>query len=418
MDDLVILISKFLVIWLAVQVGIVLLFIWYLNSGSINLPDEHLPKTAVLLCLRGADPFLGDCLRSLLKQNYPQYHVKLIIDSEQDPAWQVAQDVISQVGITNISFSRLHFVRQSCSLKCSSLVQAVSELDDSYKVVALVDADTVVHANWLRELVSPLLHPSVGATTGNRWYVPTGKYWGTVVRYIWNVSAIVQMYLYGIPWGGSLAVKTEVLHQTGLLERWGQAFGEDTMIRSVLAKYNLKVKFVPSLIMLNQEECDLPSLKYWFQRQLLASRLYHPWWWAVVADAVLTILMPQILLVVWLFAFLSGEGNIAILALTWYVIYITALVMLMLFLELVVQPVISSQGKHITQLSVPLMLRMWIGMPLTHWIYGWAMVASLRMETVNWRGVTYEVDGPWNIHLLEYRAYQSLDQPGDRQISL
>jgi hypothetical protein len=60
MDDLVILISKFLVIWLAVQVGIVLLFIWYLNSGSINLPDEHLPKTAVLLCLRGADPFLGD----------------------------------------------------------------------------------------------------------------------------------------------------------------------------------------------------------------------------------------------------------------------------------------------------------------------------------------------------------------------
>lgn len=418
MDDLVILISKFLVIWLAFQVGVVLLFMWYLNSGSINLPDEHLPKTAVLLCLRGADPFLGDCLRSLLKQNYPQYHVKLIIDSEQDPAWQVAQDVISQVGITNISFSPLRSVRQSCSLKCSSLVQAVSELDDSYKVVALVDADTVVHANWLRELISPLTHPSVGVTTGNRWYVPTGKYWGTVVRYIWNVSAIVQMYLYGIPWGGTLAVKREVLHQTGLLERWGQAFGEDTMIRSVLAKYNLKVKFVPSLIMLNQEECDLPSLKYWFQRQLLASRLYHPWWWAVMADAVLTILMPQILLVLWFFALLSGEGNIAILALTWYVIYITALVMLMLFLELVVQPVISSQGKPVIQLSAPLMLRMWIGMPLTHWIYGWAMVASLRMETVNWRGVTYEVNGSWNIHLLEYRPYQSSDQPGDRQISL
>ncbi|MBD2501784.1 glycosyltransferase [Anabaena azotica] len=418
MDDLVILISKFLVSWLAVQVVTVILFMWYLNSGSINLPDEHLPKTAVLLCLRGADPFLGDCLRSLLQQNYPQYHVKLIIDSEQDPAWQVAEDVINEVGITNISFSPLRYVLQSCSLKCSSLVQAVSELDDSYKVVALVDADTVVHANWLRELVSPLLHPSVGATTGNRWYLPTGKYWGTLVRYIWNVSAMVQMYLYGIPWGGTLAVKTEVLHQTGLLERWGQAFGEDTMIRSVLAKYNLKVKFVPSLIMLNQEECDLPSLKYWFQRQLLASRLYHPWWWAVVADAVFTILMPQILLMVWFFAFMGEDGNTATFALSWYVIYITALVMLMLFLELVVQSVISSQGKPVTRLSVPLMLRMWVGMPLTHWIYGWAMVTSWRMETVNWRGVSYEVYGAWNIHLLEYRPYHSSDQPSDRQISL
>lgn len=418
MDDLVILISKFLVSWLLFQVGLVLLFMSYLNSGSKNLPDEYLPKTAVLLCLRGADPFLADCLRSLFQQNYPQYHVKLIIDSEQDLAWQVAQNVINEVGITNISISPLRSVRQSCSLKCSSLVQAVSELDDSYKVVALVDADTVVHANWLRELVSPLTHPSVGATTGNRWYVPTGRYWGTLVRYTWNVSAIVQMYLYGIPWGGSLAVRTEVLHQTGLLERWGQAFNEDTMIHGVLAKYNLKVKFVPSLIMLNQEECDLPSLKYWFQRQLLASRLYHPCWWAVVVDAVLTILMPQILLVVCFFAFLGGEGDTATLALTWYVIYITALVMLMLFLELAVQPVISSQGKPVTQLSVPLMLRMWIGMLLTHWIYGWAMVASLQMQTVSWRGVTYEVNGPGNIHLLEYRPYQSLNQPGDRQISL
>ncbi|BCL34598.1 glycosyltransferase [Nostoc sp. MS1] len=418
MDDLVILISKLLVIWLVVQVSSVLLFMWYLNSGSQNFPDELLPKTAVLLCLRGADPFLGDCLRSLLKQNYPQYDLKLIIDSEEDPAWEVAQNIIHEVGATNISMSRLRSVRRSCSLKCSSLVQAVSELDDSYKIVALVDADAVVHPNWLRELVSPLTHPSVGATTGNRWYVPTGRYWGTLVRYIWNVSAIVQMYLYGIPWGGTLAIKREVLHQTGLLERWGQAFGEDTMIRSVLAKYNLKVKFVPSLIMLNREECDLPSLKYWFQRQLLASRLYHPWWWAVVTDAVFTILIPQTLLVVWFFGFLGGQGDTAIFALTWYVIYMTALVMLMLFLELVVQPIISSQGKPVTQLSLPLILKMWVGMPLTHWIYGWAMVASLKMQAVNWRGVTYEVNGPWNIQLLEYRPYETINQPGDRQISL
>ncbi|QLE59073.1 glycosyltransferase family 2 protein [Nostoc sp. TCL26-01] len=414
MDDLAILISKFLVGWLIFQVCCVLLFLRCLNSRTNNLPDELLPKTAVLLCLRGADPFLGDCLRSLLKQNYPRYDLKVIVDSQQDPAWQVVRGIIDELDAANVQVSHLRTVRQSCSLKCSSLIQAVSDLDDSYKVVALVDADTVVHTNWLRELVSPLNYPQVGATTGNRWYLPTGRYWGSLVRYIWNVSAIVQMYLYGIPWGGTLAIKTEVLRQTGLLERWGQAFGEDTVMRSVLAKYNLEVKFVPSLIMLNREECDLPSLRYWLQRQLLSSRLYHPWWWLVVADAVCTILLPSFLIVVWFTAFLSGQGETATFAFSWYVIYILALVMLMLFLELGVQPIIRSHGQQVTKLSAPLIWRMIVSMPLTHWVYGWAMLAALRMQTVTWRGVTYEVNSTGNIQLMEYRPYQSVNQIGDR----
>jgi cellulose synthase/poly-beta-1,6-N-acetylglucosamine synthase-like glycosyltransferase len=418
MNDLVILISKFLVGWLAVQVGSVLFFLWGLNSRSKNLLDEQLPKTAVLLCLRGVDPFLPDCLRSLLKQNYPQYDLKLIIDSEQDPAWQVVSDTINELGASNFQISHLRTIRPTCSLKCSSLIQAVSELDESYKVVALVDADTIVHANWLRELVSPLIHPSVGATTGNRWYVPTGRYWGSLVRYIWNVSAIVQMYLYGIPWGGTLAVKTEVIQQTGLLEKWGQAFGEDTMLRSVLSKHNLQVKFVPSLIMLNREETDLPSLRYWLQRQLMASRLYHPLWPAVVADTMFTIVLPHLLIVVLVLSWFTGQGDAAALALIWYLIYMLALVMLMLFLEMNIQPIVRSQGKPVMQLSWPLIFKMFVGMPLTQWVYGLAMFRSFDMPTVHWRGVTYEVEGPWQIRLTEYRPYQTGNQPSDRQISL
>ena len=69
--------------------------------------------------------------------------------------------------------------RETCSLKCSSIVQAVSELDNSYRVVAFVDADAVVHPDWLRQLVSPLSAPRVGATTGNRWYLPNGNHWGS-----------------------------------------------------------------------------------------------------------------------------------------------------------------------------------------------------------------------------------------------
>ncbi|MBE9007250.1 glycosyltransferase family 2 protein [Fortiea sp. LEGE XX443] len=419
MNELVIFLSRCLLSWLAIQICLVLALLWYMSSPSQNpLSDAELPKTAVILCLRGADPFLPDCLRSLLYQNYPRYDLKLVVDSIEDPAWQIAHNTINELGATNVEITPLKIVRNSCSLKCSSLIQAVSELDESYEVVALVDADTVVHPNWLRELVTPLNNPKVGATTGNRWYVPTGKYWGTLVRYIWNVSALVQMFLYGIPWGGTLAIKTSVLRQTGLPDKWGKAFSEDTMIRSILDQHQLRVKFVPSLIMLNREECDLPSLRYWFQRQLLSYRLYHPLWVAVAADAFFTILLPNLLLVVFLVALLIGDGDSANFALSWYVSYMLALVMLILFLELAVQPEIRAQGQHVTRLSAAMITKIAIALPFTQWVYGLAMLASFQMPTVHWRGVTYQVKGPWNIHLLEYRPYQMVDQPSDRKVSL
>jgi cellulose synthase/poly-beta-1,6-N-acetylglucosamine synthase-like glycosyltransferase len=297
-------------------------------------------------------------------------------------------------------------------------LQAVSELDDSYKVVALVDADTVVHRNWLRELVSPLAHPKVGATTGNRWYLPTGRYWGSLVRYVGNVSTVVQMYLFRIPWGGTLAVKTELLRQTGLLDKWGQAFNEDTMIRKVLQKHGMQVKFVPSLIMLNREECELPSLKYSLMRQLLCSRLYHPLWLAVISDAISSILQPTLVIVLFLAALLTGEWNVAALLFGCFSIYTLGLLFMMLVLEQGVQQVIRKHGEPMTKLSALTVVKMLIAIPLTQWVYGIAMVLSLGMRRVNWRGVSYQIKGPWGIRLVEYRPYELLDQPGDRKVSI
>ncbi|MBD0266232.1 MAG: glycosyltransferase family 2 protein, partial [Tolypothrix sp. Co-bin9] len=293
MIDLAIFLSKSLLGWLGIQMFFAVVFLFCLHSKSKNiLPDDQLPKTAVILCLRGVDPFLSNCLRSLLNQNYPQYDLKLIVDSYDDAAWKIATD-ISEQAATNVQISPLRMLRHNCSLKCSSLVQAISELDDSYKVVALIDADTVPHPNWLRELVTPLTHPKVGATTGNRWYLPTGKYWGSMVRYQGNISTVVQMFLFRIPWGGNLALKTEIFRETALLDKWGQALNEDKLLCKVLKKQGMQVKFVPSLI-LNREECDLPSLLSSLERQLLSSRLYHPLWSTVIGDVISSILFPTL----------------------------------------------------------------------------------------------------------------------------
>ncbi|MBW4685481.1 MAG: glycosyltransferase family 2 protein [Komarekiella atlantica HA4396-MV6] len=419
MKDLTIFLSKSLLGWLAIQVFLTLVFIWYLRLSQKNLlPDDQLPKTAVILCLRGADPFLPNCLRSLLKQNYPNYDLKLIVDSHEDPAWKIASNTITEQGATNVQISPLRIVRNNCSLKCSSLVQAVRELDDSYKVVALVDADTIVHPNWLRELVSPLADAKVGATTGNRWYVPTGKHWGSLVRYIGNVSTVVQMFLFQIPWGGTLAVKTEVLHKTGLLDKWAQALGEDLMIHKALKKQGLQVKFVPSLLIVNREESDLPSLLDHLKRLMVYSRLYHPQWLALVSEAISSILFPTTVIVLFLESLLETQWETAALLFQSYSIYTIGLLLLMLIVEYGVQQVIRLNEQPMTELSATTIIKMLIGIPLTQWVYGLALVSSLWISTVTWRGVSYRVKGPWNIRLVEYRPYQWLDQPVDSKVSL
>lgn len=419
MKELAILLSKVLLNWLFIQIFFSLLFLFYLRSPRKNLlPDDQLPKTAVILCLRGADPFLSNCLRALLNQNYPRYKLKLIVDSQEDPAWKIATDTISHQEATNVEISLLKIPSNNCSLKCSSLVQAVSELDDSYKVVALVDADTVAHPNWLRELVSPLTHPKVGATTGNRWYVPTGSHWGSLVRYIGNVSTVVQMQLFRIPWGGTLAVKTELLRQTGLLDKWGQAFGDDTIICKVLKKQGMHLKFVPSLIMVNREECDLPNLLSFLKRQLLCSRLYHPYWSTVVGDVISSILVPTLVIVLFVAALLTGQWDAAALLFRSIGIYMVGLLFLMLVLERGVQQVIRKHGEPMTKLSLATVMKMLIAIPLTQWVYGLAFVSSLWMSTVKWRGVTYRVKGPWNIRLVEYRPYPLSNLPDGNKVSL
>ncbi len=419
MNELVIFLCKCLTVGLAVQVFFMLVFLWYLQSYKRTLlPDEELPKTAVILCLRGADPFLSDCLKALLNQNYPEYDLKVVVDRMSDPAWAVATHTVQEHGAANVDISPLRIIRRNCSLKCSCIIQAITGLDRSYQAIALVDADTIVHPHWLRELVTPLADPKIGATTGNRWYVPKGNHWGTIVRYMWNISAVVQMYIYGIPWGGTLAVKTAVLEQTKLLDHWGKAFCEDTMMADILGKHKLRIKFVPSLIMVNQEECNLSALKSWMQRQLLFCRLYHHHWLAVVGNAILTILFPTLLSVLFVAAFLTGQWYVAILSFSYYSSYVMSLLLITVFLELAVQLVIRSHDQPHTQLSMAVIFKMLMAIPLTQWVYGLVFLSSLRMSKVKWRGITYKFQSPWKIQLVEYRPYHPSEQPGASNISL
>ncbi len=117
--------------------------------------------------------------------------------------------------------------------------------------------------------------------------------------------------------------------------------------------------------MLNREESDLPNLRYWLQRQLLASRLYHPWWLAVVGDTILTIFVPTAIALLFLAALLTKQWHTAIYCLSCYSGYILALLLLVIILEKQIQQVLHRHGEPLTKLSTTTIIKLFLGLPFT-----------------------------------------------------
>ncbi len=118
--------------------------------------------------------------------------------------------------------------------------------------------------------------------------MPAAPTAGSLVRYLWNAAAVVQMYWYEIGWGGSLAIKATFLRQSDLRQRLANAFGEDSTICRCARAYGYRIAFSPPLVMVNRETCSVKGVFGFLERQLLTVRLHNPWWWAVVGHGVAT----------------------------------------------------------------------------------------------------------------------------------
>jgi len=158
--------TAILIISLTVQFLLAAGFVRRLKRSRQPLvSDDAAPSVVVILCLRGGDPFLEKCIDGLVTQDYPSFRVCFMIDSDQDPAAAILRSTLNRYSFDNYDIKTLNNPLTTCSLKCSSLIQAIEGLDTSVQFVAFLDADTVPHRTWLRELAAALVPEHIGAAT-------------------------------------------------------------------------------------------------------------------------------------------------------------------------------------------------------------------------------------------------------------
>ena len=374
----------------------------------------QLPEVAVILPLRGADPSLEACLTGVLAQDYPVYQIHIVIDSPQDPAQAVVARVMARGHLPNtkVFVGARQDRSEHCSLKLSAQRQVLTRLDESIAVVAFLDADAVPSANWLRAMVAPLADPRVGAATGIRWSVPADTGLGTHTRYVFNALSFPQMYLYRIPWGGSLAIRKNALYRTGLLDYWSRCFCEDTRAYGLLRAARLRLAFVPEATQLNSEVTDLAGAHYFMLRQLVCVRLHHVFWLRMLAVNSLTVLSFLVCCLLALFGLIGAA--VSLLGIT------TDLWMLVGFAiipALYVAGVIATLtvGDHLIRRVVAApppavkFPRLVWAILVTLFLATYAIFQAPLIRSIQWRGINYEIKGRDRIRMSAYLPYSGAD---------
>ena len=384
------------------HVAMLAVYLRFLCRPRRPLPaDADCPRAAVILCVRGLDPFLPASVKGLLRQDYPHYDVFIVVDSVRDPAWPIVNSIVQQFGRGNVSVLTLTDRLPTTTRKVAGQLQALARLCAEHEIVALLDGDTIPHATWLRELAAPLQDPRVGVVSGNRWYMPAERTAGSLVRYLWNAAAVVQMYFYDAGWGGSLAFKTSLLRETDLQRQLANAFGDDIVISRCARQHGYRLAFAPSLMMLNRETCSVQGLSGFLERQLLSMRLHNRWWWAVVAHGVFTTATPGFCLLLCAAAAATGHWSIAAWMGAVVAGYWASMIGMVLPLEWRVRRIARARGETITEFGLWGWLCVALTVPLTQTVHFAAVIRAFFARDHRWRGVRYQFHGASPVQVVE-----------------
>ncbi len=381
--------------------------IYYSRHTRVTPPIlDPCPQAAVILCLRGADPSLDACLNGLLNQDYPRYRVEIVVDHREDSAWHKVQEILARGVRSNVEVqvSVLEKHCPTCSLKACAQLQVVERLGDELDVVVLIDADSIPAADWLRALVLPLADPSVGATSGIRWFAPVDCGWGSLIRYVFNAGSYPQMFAFDHAWGGSVAIRADVFRRSSLKSRWCRALCEDSAITGPLRELGLKLVFVPAATNINTESINFQASLRFIQRQLLCVRLDHVDWPVLLAYNLFNATAVVALLAI-------AAVGIGVERWDWFAVAVGLLVTFSatLHLALMTAEVIIRRNHRLRGLNSPAIV--WTFRMIPAFIYTQFVCMKFLwrahfLKQVAWRGINYAIRGPGDISLEKYEAYQ------------
>jgi cellulose synthase/poly-beta-1,6-N-acetylglucosamine synthase-like glycosyltransferase len=248
---------------------------------------RYQPKAVVIVPCRGVDDGFEENIHAILAQDYRDYEVVFVTESENDPAYGVLARLLKQRRrLIPPTWMVVAGEARNRGQKVHNLLAALDTLnsiDRRVETLVFADSDMRPARNWLAELVAPLGDQQVGATTGYRWYLPStdgrNRFASTLLS-IWNASALALLgERSGFAWGGSMAIRREYFDEIGVKERWRGALSDDYVLTAAVHEQGQRIKFAPQCLVASRAEVTAKDLLEFTTRQMRITRVYSPRVW-------------------------------------------------------------------------------------------------------------------------------------------
>lgn len=362
----------------------------YLNFFRQELAkprSEYTPFCSIIAPCKGLDHDLEKNLQALFQQDFPNYEIIFVVDSENDEALSVIEKIhhretqrISKIVISGKS--------ENEAQKVHNLREAVLHVSNESKVFVFVDSDARPNKDWLRNLIAPLQDEKIGCASGYRWFIGKTLNLGTEMRSVWNASiasALGANIKNNFCWGGSMAIRRETFEKIDMREKWRGVLSDDFAMTRAMNEANLPIYHVPQALTASVENCTFAQMLEFTTRQMKITRVYGTKFWVM--------------------SFI-GSGLFNLVMLTSILLLIFGVAFWFPLLTIILVSVFSIGKSWLRLNAVRLVLKdyerelkrqfwtqntLWLFSPA---LFFYNCVCALLSRKIVWRGIKYELKSP------------------------
>jgi len=254
----------------------------YARSCTRRLGDPKASgRAAVLAPCKGLDVSMAENLRALFCQDYADYELVFIVESDDDPAVAVIRRAMAEHPAID---ARIVVAGRAtdCGQKVHNLRAGTAGLSQQIEYLAFVDSDAGPRPEWLRTLVARLAESDkIAAVTGYRWLLPERPTLANCLLYSINggVMALFGRSSHYLVWGGSWGIRREAFEAIGLRQAWAGTLSDDLVATRALRRAGRRVRFEPGCVVGSPVDYALADVFRFVRRQYLVGRYYTPGWW-------------------------------------------------------------------------------------------------------------------------------------------
>ncbi|MEJ5341744.1 MAG: glycosyltransferase [Thermogutta sp.] len=355
-------------------------------------------QALVIIPCRGLERNLEENLAGFFCQDYTNYSLRFVVQSEDDPAASVIRRLMSHhprvpaelvvAGLATNEAQKVHNLRA-----------ATHSIPERVRYLVFADSDASPCPTWLRALINRLEESRAAAVTGYRWFVPArGTFREALVS---SLNGSYAMLMAGktpnLVWGGTWAIARQSFHELGIRAAWKGQICDDLVVARLLLRRGLRVQYEPAGLVATACYASTREMVAFIHRQYFLLRHVLPKWW--LFD---TLVGNYHILVFWLAvgAAVSGGGPVR-----WSGLATAGVIFILNWVRAEFRA--AAAKVYFPQLSQQRPFRR---------VFWWDRVANLLIGTVGfilsisaglhrsvtWRGITYRIEPNGNVQVCHH----------------